>query len=108
MNFGVTAVAPPNAASSSTARYSSTARLETSGVKPWAPSTSFWRLASALIRLPSTAKPSADEALFEAAVQHRLEHMAQKVAVAETAMPVLRDAVIGLRPWQPSLGRQKG
>jgi hypothetical protein len=39
-------------------RYSSTARPETSGAKPWAPSTPFWRLASALIRLPSTAKPS--------------------------------------------------
>jgi hypothetical protein len=58
MNFGVTSVAAPNAASSSTARYSSTARLDISDAKPWAPSTPFWRLASALIRLPSTAKPS--------------------------------------------------
>ena len=34
MNFGVTSVAAPNAASSSTAMYSSTARLDTSGDKP--------------------------------------------------------------------------
>ena len=34
MNFGVTSVAAPNAASSSTAIYSSTARLDTSGAKP--------------------------------------------------------------------------
>jgi hypothetical protein len=39
MNFGVTSVAAPNAASSSTARYSSTARLDISDAKPWAPST---------------------------------------------------------------------
>ena len=34
MNFGVTSVAAPNAASSSTAMYSSTARLDTFGDKP--------------------------------------------------------------------------
>jgi len=58
MNLGVTGVAPLNAASSSTARYSLIARLDASGGRPGSPGTLRSRLASALIRLASTAKPS--------------------------------------------------
>src|SRR5437870_10364387 len=58
MNFGVTSLAAPNAASSRTARYSSTARPAAAGGRPAAPSTRFRSLASAWIRLASTANPS--------------------------------------------------
>src|SRR5215471_13489631 len=47
MNLGVTSLAAPNAASSSTARYSATARPAASGGRPAAPSTRLRSLASA-------------------------------------------------------------
>ena len=60
MNLGFTGVAAPKAASSSVSRYSRTARGASSGLM-FAASHSvgdeeFWRLASASIRLASTAK----------------------------------------------------
>src|SRR5437763_16136375 len=58
MNLGMTSLAAPNAASSRTARYSSTARPAASRGRPAAPSTRARSLASALIRLASTANPS--------------------------------------------------
>src|SRR6202035_1384220 len=58
MNFGTSGVAAPNAASSSTARYSRTAWFAASGVCHSLPGTLRCRLASALIMLASTAKPS--------------------------------------------------
>src|SRR5436190_10655588 len=58
MNLGVTSVAAPNAASSRTPRYSSTARPADPGGRPAVPSTRVRSLASAWIRLASTAKPS--------------------------------------------------
>src|SRR4029077_13078565 len=58
MNLGVTSVAAPNAASSRTARYSSPARPAAAGGRPAVPSTRVRSLASAWIRLASTAKPS--------------------------------------------------
>src|SRR5271169_3614941 len=57
-NFGTTGVAAPNAASSSTARYSRTAWFAASGACHSLPGTLRCRLASALIMLASTAKPS--------------------------------------------------
>src|SRR3979490_1576768 len=57
-NLGTTSVAAPKAASSSTARYSSTARPVASGDSPFSPSIPFCRFASALIRLASTATAS--------------------------------------------------
>lgn len=44
MNFGVTDVPAPKAASSSTARYSSMARLAAFGGRPCSPGTHRWRL----------------------------------------------------------------
>src|SRR3546814_8097883 len=58
MNLGTTGVAPPKAASSSTARYSRTAWPGSSGGSHSSPGVEFWRLASALIIEASTAKPS--------------------------------------------------
>src|SRR4029077_12086745 len=60
-NFGVTLLAAPNAASSSVARYSFAARLtscESSSLLHSAPGIDRCLLASATIRLASTAKPS--------------------------------------------------
>src|SRR3954447_23262758 len=92
MHFGVTSVAAPNAASSRTARYSSTARLAASGGRPAAPSTRVRSLASAWIKLASTAKPSPpDKAFVDAALQHGLRQPPQQVAIAEAAMPVFRE-----------------
>src|SRR5271163_2852838 len=58
INFGTTGVAAPNAASSRTARYSRTAWFAASGARHSLPGTLRCRLASALIMLASTAKPS--------------------------------------------------
>src|SRR5690242_5584288 len=58
MYLGVTSVAAPNAASSRTARYSSTARPAASGGRPAAPSIRARSLTSAAIKLASTAKSS--------------------------------------------------
>src|SRR5205814_2202000 len=92
MNLGVTSVAAPNAASSRTPRYSSTARPADPGGRPAVPSTRVRSLASAWIRLASTAKPSrADQALIDAPLQHRLEQAPQQIAVAEAAVAVLRE-----------------
>src|SRR4029453_5984075 len=59
-NFGVTSLAAPKAASSSVARYSFMARLAVPGVHVFfhsEPGTDRCVLASATIRLASTAKP---------------------------------------------------
>ena len=69
------------------------------------------RLASALIRLASTAKPSPPTS--PSAMQRRdrrLEQLAQQIAVAEAPMPVLREGrVVGHRavqaePAEPAIG----
>jgi transposase len=60
-NFGKTSVAAPQAASSSVARYSFTARLDLAGsrsLRQSFPAIERCLLASAAIRLASTAKPS--------------------------------------------------
>jgi hypothetical protein len=97
MNLGVTSVAAPNAASSRTARYSSTPaayrvrRQPRSTIDPGA-------LADVG---PDQAgvdgKPfAADKPFLDATLQHGLEQPPQQVAVAETAVPVLREGrVIG-------------
>ncbi len=90
MNFGVTSVAAPKTALSSTAMYSSIARLDMSGARPCDPSTPRCRLASALIKLASTAKAS-PPTRPDTALQHRLEDAPQEIALAEAAMPVLRE-----------------
>src|SRR5215203_4318873 len=92
MNFGTTSVAAPNAASSSTAKYSLTTWPAASGGSLFSPSIPFCLFASALIRLASTAKFfSADQSLTNAAPQDRLKQPSQEIAIAEAAMPVLRE-----------------
>src|SRR5207248_6369246 len=68
MNLGVTSVAAPNAASSRTARYSSTARPAASRGRPAAPSTRARSLASAWIRLASMANHDESRSLCQGAV----------------------------------------
>src|SRR5580700_8310473 len=103
MNFGTTDVAAPNAASSSTARYSRTAWFAASGTCHSLPGTLRCRLASALIMLASTAKPSPPTSPSAMQRQHRrLEHLAQQIAVAEAAVPVLREGrVVRHRALEP-------
>ena len=100
MNLGMTGVAAPKAASSSVARYSRTAGGARRSVGRSPLSWPFLRLASARIMLASTAKPSPPTS--PSAMQRRdrrLEQLAQQVAVAEAAMPVLREGrVIGHSP----------
>src|SRR5215211_4332012 len=101
MNFGVTGVAAPKAASSSTSRYSWTARLAASGDKPSAPGTPFCRLASALVRLPSTAKPS-PPTRPSATQRPRTVQAPKQIALPEAPVPVLRESgVIGHPTVQP-------
>jgi hypothetical protein len=112
MNFGVTGVAAPKAASSSTARYSSIARLA-----------AFWRqavrardaaLAVGVGRnqagVDGEAFP-ADQALRHAASHHGLEQLAQQITLAETAVGVLRErrvirhVAIPAQPAEPAIGQ---
>jgi hypothetical protein len=99
MNFGVTALAAPNAASPRTARYSSTARLAASGGRPAAPSTRVRSPASAVIKPASTAKPSpptkpsSRQRCSTVSNNRRSRSLSRK-----RAMPVLRESrVIGHR-----------
>src|SRR6266446_5447058 len=92
MNFGTTGVAAPNAASSSTARYSRTACVAASGADHSPPGTLRCRLASALIMLSIDGKAlAAHQSLGHAAPHGRLEYLAQQIAVAEAAVSVLRE-----------------
>lgn len=86
-NFGVTSVAAPKAASSRTVGYSSMARPAAAGGSPLSLSVLFCRLASALIKLASTAnhRPAAPHA----AAQLALEHASEEIALPEAAVPVL-------------------
>ena len=79
--------------------------------RPSSPGTPRWRLASALIRLASTAKPSPPTR--PSAMQRRddrLEQLAQQVALAEAAVAVLREGrVVGHvavqpQPAEPAIG----
>ena len=90
MNFGGTSVAAPKAASSSTARYSSTARLAASGGKPLAPSMPF---STARVRFDQAAVHgktlATNKAFFNTTAKHSLEETPKKIALTEAAMPVL-------------------
>ena len=108
--FGVTAVADPNAASSKAATYSLTARLAFSGALQVAPSIPLWLLASALIRLPSTAKPSPPTNPSSMQCDtHHLEHAPKEITLAEAPMTVLRKsgmiryAAIKTEPTEPAI-----
>src|SRR5687767_451032 len=103
MNFRLTSVAAPKAALSSTSRYSRTAIL-TAGIgldEATVDRASRARLACRQVRRRVRKAGAAHQSLGHAAAHHRLEDMTQSIAVTETAMAVLRDAVIGRRPWQP-------
>src|SRR4029077_16893557 len=110
-NLGVTSGAAPKAASSRTARYSSIARPVVSGGSPFSPSLPFCRLASALIRLASTAKASPPKTLSDAALQDRLKDASQEIALAKTAMPILGeggmigDIAVEPEPAEPPVGQ---
>jgi hypothetical protein len=106
MNFGVTSLSAPNIASSSTARYSSTARPAAFGGRPAVPSMRVRSPALAWIKLASTAKPSPPtrpsqmQRCRTVSNRHR-----QPIAFAEAATAVLRKGqVVG----QPRAGRTSG
>jgi hypothetical protein len=69
----------------------------------------FCRLASALIRLASTANPSPP--LLDPAAQDALEHATEKIDLPEAAVPVLgecgviRHRPIQTEPTEPPVGR---
>src|SRR5207248_1437807 len=92
MNLGMTSLAAPNAASSRTARYSSTARPAASRGRPAAPSRRARSLASAWIRLASTANPSPPT---RPSAMQRCSTVSNnrrsRSLFAETAMAVLRE-----------------
>jgi len=80
----VTGVAPPNAASSRTARYSVTARPAASGGRPSLP-VNIGSNQAGIDRKAFTA----DKAFLHAPPHCRLEHLPQQIAVTKAAMPVL-------------------
>jgi hypothetical protein len=74
MNFGVTSVAAPNAASSSAARYSSTARLVSSGGRPLGSLETLLPVGLGLDQAGIDGKAlAADQTFSDAAAHHRLE-----------------------------------
>src|SRR4051812_37005690 len=110
MNLGTTWVAPPNAASSSTARYSRTAWPGSSGGSHRSPGVEFWRLASALIIDASTAKPSPPTSPSDAAGDRPLEQLSEQIALAKATVPVLREGrvvrhrAVQAQPAEPAIG----
>src|SRR5207302_9725898 len=91
MNFGVTSLAAPNAASSRTARYSSTARPAASGGRPRGTLDSVAVAGVGLDQAGIDGKAlTADQSLVDAALQHCLEQTSQKVTIAKAAVAVLR------------------
>jgi len=91
MYLGVTGVAAPKAASSRTARYSSTARP--AGLRRQAGRAVHGGPVPAGVGADDAGVHgeafAADQALGHAAAHHALEQLAQQVTVAETAVPVL-------------------
>jgi hypothetical protein len=83
-NFEVTSVAAPKVASSRTARYSSMSRPVASDGSPLPPSIPFCRLASALIRLASTANPSPPTNPSLMQRRRTLEHAAEEIALSKS------------------------
>src|ERR1700729_4003075 len=82
-------VAPPNAASSKTDRYSATARLEV-GSRSSILATLRRRCASATIMLASTAKASpSHNPFFHTARHDGLEELTQEIALTKPAVAVL-------------------
>ena len=68
------------------------ARPAASGGSPLSPSIPFCRLASALIRLASTAKPfPTDQALTKTTAKDGFEDAPQQIALTEAAVSVLRE-----------------
>jgi hypothetical protein len=112
MYFGVTGVAAPKAASSRTARYSSTARPTASGGRPaavdGAPVPAGVRADQAGVDGEALA---ADQALGHAPPDHALEELAQQIALAEAAVPVLgegrvvRYVAIQAQAAEPAVGQ---
>lgn len=86
MNLGRISVAAPKAASSKTARYSSTARLVAGEGSPFSPSTPFVPVRVGLDQAGINCKTfAADQTLVDAAAQGHFEQLSQQITVAEPA-----------------------
>src|SRR6476660_8889760 len=97
MNFGTVSLAAPQA-SSRVSRYSRTDRrvLATASQSTSSdPAEERCFLASAAIRLASTAKavPSTSPSAMQS--DHGLKQLAQQIAIAEVAMPILGEGRVG-------------
>src|ERR1700740_2558427 len=100
-NFGGTLLAAPNAASSSVARYSLVARLTASASSSLfhrGPGVDRCLLASATIRLASTAKPSPP-------TKPALMHAPTKRSNTLRKRRVIRDLVLNREPTKPAIGK---
>src|SRR5580704_6233833 len=112
-NFGVTSLAAPNAASSRVVRYSLTARLAVSPACVFfhsVPGIERCLLASATIKLASTANPSPLTSPAASSFKDALEHATKHVALAELLMMgtrerrVIWDRVLDREPAKPAIG----
>src|SRR4051794_11809943 len=114
MNFGTVSLAAPQAASSRVSRYSRTDRrvLATASQSTSSdPAEERCLLASAAIRLAvdSEGRPI-NQPFCHAASDHGLEQLAQQIAIAEAAMPILgegrvvRHLAIEAEPAEPAVG----
>jgi hypothetical protein len=104
MNFGTVSLAAPQVASSRVSRYSRTDRrvlAMASQSTSSDPAAERCLLASAAIRLASTAKA--------AATDHGLEQLSQQIAVTKAAMPILgegrvvRHLAVEPEPTEPAV-----
>jgi hypothetical protein len=97
MNLGTISVAAPNAASSSTARYSSIARLAASGGQSPLTSNAILPIGIGPDQAGIDRKTfSANQSLIDAAAQDGLKQPSQQIALPEATMAVLRESrVVG-------------
>ena len=113
MNFGVTSLAAPKAASSRVARYSFTARLAVSGSTLLVPLISRDRALLVGVRHDQAGIDrealAADEACRDARLDDALEHAPEDIAVAEALVAgarerrVVRDLVLDAQAAKPSV-----
>src|SRR5262249_16945143 len=113
-SFGLTSLAAPKAASSRLARYSLTARLVTLAAHSLfhsAPGIERCLLASAAIKLPSTANPSPPTSPAAMHVCTTCSNTAENVAVTKPLIAgarerrMIRDLVFDRKPTEPAISK---
>ncbi len=110
MNFGTTGVAAPKAASSEYRQIFPNRMVASSGACHSLPGTQALPVGIGLDQAGIDREAiAADQPFGHAALDHRLEHLTQQIAIAEAAMPVLREGrMVRNRRRRARAGRTSG